>query len=104
MRSMMTAPPISVPEWTPATVYFECNDLDARVTVLEGMGYAFEHGPVDQRWLWREARLHDLEHEPCPARERRSLPPERDRSARARAAGARVARILPADTPSGTTW
>ena len=48
-----------LPDWTPATVYFECGDLDATVAELEAAGYAFEHGPVDQRWLWREARLRD---------------------------------------------
>jgi catechol 2,3-dioxygenase-like lactoylglutathione lyase family enzyme len=48
-----------LPERTPATVYFECDDLDVRVAELEAAGYAFEHGPVDQRWLWREARLRD---------------------------------------------
>jgi len=48
-----------LPEWTPATVYFECDELDAKVVELEADGYVFEHGPVDQRWLWREARLLD---------------------------------------------
>jgi catechol 2,3-dioxygenase-like lactoylglutathione lyase family enzyme len=48
-----------LPAWTPATVYFECDDLDGTVAALEGAGYAFEHRPVDQPWLWREARLRD---------------------------------------------
>jgi catechol 2,3-dioxygenase-like lactoylglutathione lyase family enzyme len=42
-----------------ATVYFECDELDAKVADLEAAGYDFDHGPVDQRWLWREARLRD---------------------------------------------
>jgi catechol 2,3-dioxygenase-like lactoylglutathione lyase family enzyme len=44
---------------TGATVYFECDGLDAKVAELESAGYVFEHGPVDQLWLWREARLRD---------------------------------------------
>ena len=41
------------------TVYFECDDLDATVARLETSGLHFEHPPVDQPWLWREARLSD---------------------------------------------
>jgi len=41
------------------TIYFECDDLDARHAALVAAGVAFEHPPVDQRWLWREARLRD---------------------------------------------
>jgi len=40
-------------------LYFECADLDARVEALKGSGLVFEHGPVDQTWLWREAWLRD---------------------------------------------
>ena len=40
-------------------VYFECEDLDATVAALQARGVAFESGPVDQRWLWREAWLAD---------------------------------------------
>ncbi|MCC7505107.1 MAG: VOC family protein [Saprospiraceae bacterium] len=40
-------------------VYFECDDLDAYVAKLAGQGIAFEEMPVDQPWLWREARLKD---------------------------------------------
>jgi hydroxymethylpyrimidine/phosphomethylpyrimidine kinase len=40
-------------------IYFECDDLDARVEALARSGLAFEHGPRDQPWLWREARLRD---------------------------------------------
>ena len=42
-----------------AMVYFECEDLDERVARLREEGVAFESGPEDQRWLWREARLRD---------------------------------------------
>jgi len=41
------------------TVYFECDDLDATVARLQASGIEFEHGPVDQTWLWREAQLRD---------------------------------------------
>lgn len=40
-------------------VYFECDDLDARVTQLKAAGISFESDPVDQPWLWREAHLRD---------------------------------------------
>lgn len=40
-------------------VYFECADLDETVAALQARGVAFESGPVDQRWLWREAWLAD---------------------------------------------
>jgi hydroxymethylpyrimidine/phosphomethylpyrimidine kinase len=40
-------------------VYFECDDLDARVEQLARGGVTFEHGPRNQPWMWREARLRD---------------------------------------------
>jgi hydroxymethylpyrimidine/phosphomethylpyrimidine kinase len=40
-------------------VYFECDDLDERVELLARSGVAFEHGPRNQPWMWREARLRD---------------------------------------------
>jgi hydroxymethylpyrimidine/phosphomethylpyrimidine kinase len=40
-------------------VYFECDDLDERVEQLARSGLAFEHGPRNQPWMWREARLRD---------------------------------------------
>jgi catechol 2,3-dioxygenase-like lactoylglutathione lyase family enzyme len=40
-------------------VYFECEDLDARVGELKAKGIVFDSDPVDQRWLWREAWLTD---------------------------------------------
>lgn len=42
-----------------AQIYFECADLDARVAALKAEGIAFDTGPVDQDWLWREAWLSD---------------------------------------------
>jgi len=40
-------------------LYLECDDLDERVEKLARSGIAFEHGPRNQPWLWREARLRD---------------------------------------------
>lgn len=40
-------------------VYFECEDLDARVHGLQASGYVFAQEPRDESWLWREARLTD---------------------------------------------
>ncbi|HEY4116066.1 MAG TPA: VOC family protein [Rhizomicrobium sp.] len=40
-------------------VYFECDDLDARVAALKAKGVAFDTDPIDQSWLWREAWLTD---------------------------------------------
>ena len=40
-------------------VYFECQDLDQRVSHLKALGYRFAQDPQDQPWLWREARLFD---------------------------------------------
>lgn len=62
------------------TIYFECEDLDARVERLRALGVSFESGPEDQRWLWREARLRDPDgHELCLfwAGENRRHPPWR---------------------------
>jgi catechol 2,3-dioxygenase-like lactoylglutathione lyase family enzyme len=40
-------------------IYFECDDLDAKVKELVESGLSFRSGPTDQRWMWREARLAD---------------------------------------------
>jgi hydroxymethylpyrimidine/phosphomethylpyrimidine kinase len=40
-------------------IYLECDDLDQRVEQLARSGLPFEHGPRDQPWMWREARLRD---------------------------------------------
>lgn len=42
-------------------IYFECEDLDDCVQALINKGINFEELPKDQRWLWREARLRDLD-------------------------------------------
>lgn len=42
-------------------VYFECNNLNEHVQQLKAKGVKFEHEPIDQPWLWKEARLKDLD-------------------------------------------
>ena len=42
-----------------AHVSFECEDLNVRVAALKEKGVAFDLGPQDQSWLWREAWLRD---------------------------------------------
>lgn len=49
----------ALPSGEGISIYFECEDLDEKVAGLKAMGLAFESGPVDQRWLWREAWLTD---------------------------------------------
>jgi|SRR5579859_2629879 len=41
------------------TVYFECEDLDARVNELSAAGFMFTTQPTDMPWLWREAEIFD---------------------------------------------
>jgi catechol 2,3-dioxygenase-like lactoylglutathione lyase family enzyme len=40
-------------------IYFECDDLDSKVSELKAHGAVFEQDPIDQSWLWREAYLRD---------------------------------------------
>ncbi|MEW7276963.1 VOC family protein [Aquimarina sp. 2201CG1-2-11] len=40
-------------------VYFETEILDHEVERLIAEGIIFDQLPIDQRWLWREARLKD---------------------------------------------
>ncbi|SFO54912.1 Uncharacterized conserved protein PhnB, glyoxalase superfamily [Algoriphagus ornithinivorans] len=42
-------------------VYFECENLDEHVEKIKSKGIEFEQDPSDQMWLWREARLKDLD-------------------------------------------
>lgn len=48
-----------LPEGHGIHVYFEVEDLDIKVEELVRQGIEFEHLPVDQKWLWREAKLFD---------------------------------------------
>lgn len=48
------------PSTTPSTVvYFENDHLDSLVESLKEAGLKFDSDPIDERWLWREARLRD---------------------------------------------
>ena len=40
-------------------IYLEMEGLDERVEALARSGLVFEHGPRNQPWQWREARLRD---------------------------------------------
>ena len=40
-------------------IYFECQTLDEDVDRLQKAGIVFDEMPLDQPWLWREARLKD---------------------------------------------
>lgn len=42
-------------------VYFECDSLDFTVTDLISKDIQFDSLPEDKSWLWREARLQDLD-------------------------------------------
>ncbi len=42
-------------------IYFECDNLDEKVSELINLGIEFEELPNDKPWLWREARLKDLD-------------------------------------------
>jgi catechol 2,3-dioxygenase-like lactoylglutathione lyase family enzyme len=42
-------------------VYFECENLDEYVNELMDKGIVFDQKPTDQTWLWREARLKDVD-------------------------------------------
>ena len=42
-------------------IYFECEDLDGYIKKLQDDGVVFDELPTDKSWLWREARLKDLD-------------------------------------------
>lgn len=50
-----------LPEGDGIYVYFECNDLDTQVGEFRANGIEFQETPSDRPWLWREARLKDLD-------------------------------------------
>ncbi len=51
----------TLPQGDGVYVYFECKDLDDYVNELLEKGIEFEELPNDKSWLWREARLKDLD-------------------------------------------
>ena|SRR5690606_31272380 len=42
-------------------IYFEEENLDQKVVELTQKGYVFDEFPTDKTWLWREARIKDLD-------------------------------------------
>ena len=42
-------------------VYFECENLDEQVENIKSKGIEFDQELTDQSWLWREARLKDID-------------------------------------------
>lgn len=42
-------------------VYFECENLDEYVDELIKEGFNFDEKPTDKSWLWREAKLKDVD-------------------------------------------
>lgn len=50
-----------LPQGEGVYVYFECDELDKHVENLKQKGIKFDLEPTDQSWLWREARLKDLD-------------------------------------------
>ncbi|CAL2061583.1 VOC family protein [Tenacibaculum sp. 190524A05c] len=50
-----------LPKGNGVNVYFECDNLDEHVNNLKKKGIEFDHEPKDQTWLWREARLKDVD-------------------------------------------
>jgi catechol 2,3-dioxygenase-like lactoylglutathione lyase family enzyme len=53
-----------VPSGARTIVYFEREDLDKYIQNLVEKGIVFEHMPIDQPWLWREAKLFDPDNNP----------------------------------------
>lgn len=51
----------TLPKGNGVYVYFECANLDEDVQKLVEKGIQFEELPNDKTWLWREARLKDLD-------------------------------------------
>lgn len=50
-----------LPKGNGINIYFEDENLDVLVEELQKKGVVFERLPEDQPWLWREARLKDLD-------------------------------------------
>ena len=51
----------NLPKGDGISVYFECENLDEYVSELMQKGIKFDLLPTDQSWLWREARLKDMD-------------------------------------------
>ncbi len=51
----------SIPNNGSTWLYFENENLDQKVAELLQKGFVFEELPTDKEWLWREARMKDLD-------------------------------------------
>lgn len=51
----------ALPIGSGVVIYFECDNLDEYVNQLVAKGIKFEELPHDKSWLWREAKLKDLD-------------------------------------------
>ena len=51
----------SLPNGNGVYIYFECENIDDHVKSLMEKGVEFDQLPTDQKWLWREARLKDVD-------------------------------------------
>ncbi len=49
----------ALPTGNGISVYFECENLEDQVRLLQEKGIVFEQEPTDQPYLWKEARLKD---------------------------------------------
>ena len=52
---------LELPKGDGIYVYFECENLDEKVEEIKQNGIQFNLEPTDQNWLWREARLKDID-------------------------------------------
>lgn len=52
---------VELPKGDGIYVYFECKNLDEKVEEIKQNGIKFDLEPTDQSWLWREARLKDID-------------------------------------------
>lgn len=50
-----------LPEGEGIWIYFENENLDDKVKELQTSGIEFDELPTDKPWLWREAKLKDLD-------------------------------------------
>lgn len=50
-----------LPEGEGIWIYFEVENVDEKIKELQTKGVVIESFPVDQVWLWREARIKDLD-------------------------------------------
>jgi catechol 2,3-dioxygenase-like lactoylglutathione lyase family enzyme len=50
-----------LPKGNGIAIYFQNENLDEVVKELQNKGFEFDLLPTDQPWMWREARLKDLD-------------------------------------------